>query len=66
MKLLLIIIGALLFLVGGLWVLQGTYVLTQGAMAGDTKWTIIGGIVAIVGIVLLLTGILKKKAVRAS
>jgi hypothetical protein len=66
MKLLLIIIGALLILIGGLWVLQGTYVLTQGAMAGDMKWTIIGGILAVVGIVLLLTGVLKKKAVRTT
>jgi hypothetical protein len=64
MKWLLIIIGALLILLGGVWVLQGTYVLTQGVMAGDMKWTLIGGILAAVGIVLLLVGILKKKAIR--
>jgi hypothetical protein len=64
MKWLLIIIGALLILLGGVWVLQGTHVLTQGVMAGDMKWTLIGGILAAVGIVLLLVGILKKKAIR--
>ena len=64
MKWLLIIVGALLILMGGVWVLQGTYVLTQGVMAGDMKWTLIGGILAAVGIVLFLVGILKKKAIR--
>lgn len=65
MKWLLIIIGALLILIGGVWMLQGTHVLTQGAMAGDMKWTLIGGILAVVGIALLVIGILRKKTVRA-
>ena len=64
MKWLLIIVGALLILIGAVWVLQGTNVLTQGAMAGHMKWTLIGGILAAVGIVLLLIGILRKKAIR--
>ena len=46
MKWVLIIVGVLLFLLGGVWVLQGLYVLTQGVMAGDMKWTVIGGILA--------------------
>ncbi len=60
MKWLLIVVGALLILVGGVWVLQGTNILTQGAMAGHMKWTLIGGILAVVGIVLLVIGIAKK------
>ena len=66
MKLLLIIIGALLTLIGGVWVLQGMNVLTQGAMAGHMKWTLIGGILAAIGIVLLVIGILKKKTIRTT
>jgi hypothetical protein len=66
MKLLLIIIGILLILVGAVWVLQGTYVLTQGGMAGDMKWTFIGGILAAVGVALLVIGILKKKPARTT
>ena len=66
MKWLLIVIGALLILVGGVWVLQGTNILTQGAMAGHMKWTLIGGILAVVGIVLLVIGIAKKRTIRAT
>ena len=40
------------------------YVLTQGPMAGVMKWALRGGILAAVGIVLLLIGILRKKAIR--
>ncbi len=66
MKWLLIVVGALLILIGGVWMLQGTHVLTQGAMAGEMKWTFIGGILAAVGIVLLVMGILRKKTIRAA
>ena len=66
MKWLLIVIGALLILVGGVWVLQGTDILTQGAMAGHMKWTLIGGILAVLGIVLLVIGIAKKRTIRAT
>ena len=62
MKLVLIIVGALLVLVGGVWVLQGMYVLTQGVMAGDMKWTYIGGILALAGIVLVVIGALRRKS----
>lgn len=61
MKWILIIVGALLILIGGVWVLQGTNVLTQGAMAGHMKWTFIGGILAVVGIVLVVIGASRRK-----
>ena len=64
MKWVLIIVGAVLILLGGVWVLQGMYVLTQGVMAGDMKWTYIGGILALAGIVLVVIGVLRKKATR--
>jgi hypothetical protein len=50
---------------GGVWVLQGTYVLTQGAMAGDMKWTIIGAILAVVGIVLVVLGATRRRVKSA-
>jgi hypothetical protein len=62
MKWVLIIVGALLVLLGGVWVLQGMYVLTQGVMAGDMKWTFIGGVLAVIGIVLVVIGALRRKS----
>jgi hypothetical protein len=61
MKWLLIIPGALLILVGGVWVLQGTNVLTQGGMAGHMRWTLIGAIVSVVGIGFVVLGATMKK-----
>jgi hypothetical protein len=56
MKWVLLILGILLLLVGAVWTLQGTNVLTQGAMAGHMRWTAIGGALGIVGIVLIVLG----------
>jgi hypothetical protein len=66
MKWILIIVGALLVLLGGVWVLQGMYVLTQGVMAGDTKWTYIGGILAVAGAALIVIGALRRKKIRSA
>jgi len=65
MKLFFIILGCLLILVGGVWALQGLNVLTQGAMAGHSRWTLIGGVLAAGGIVLVVVGALRKKRVSA-
>ncbi len=66
MKVALVIVGIVLVLLGGVWVLQGTNVLTGSAvMSGHSLWTIIGAIVAVVGIILLLVGAARKKAKKA-
>jgi multisubunit Na+/H+ antiporter MnhG subunit len=62
MRWVLIIIGALFILVGLVWVLQGTNVLTQGGMAGHGQWTLIGAILAAVGIVLVVWGAARRRA----
>ena len=56
MRLLFLILGVLLVLLGGLWILQGTSVLRQGFMAGEMRWTYIGIAVAAAGIVLVVLG----------
>jgi len=49
------IVGALMFLVGLVWFLQGVGVhIGDSFMIGSTTWVIIGAIVALVGLVLLL------------
>ena len=62
MKWVLLILGILLVLMGGVWVLQGSHVLTQGSMAGKSQWTVIGAVVGVVGIVLVILGATRRKA----
>jgi hypothetical protein len=54
MKITLSIVGLLLVLVGGIWVLQGINVLPGSFMTGQIRWAVYGGISMAVGIVLLL------------
>ncbi|HEU4722628.1 MAG TPA: hypothetical protein VFS59_14810 [Gemmatimonadaceae bacterium] len=46
--------GALLLLMGGVWMLQGIGILPGSFMTGQTKWAIRGAIAAAVGLALLI------------
>ncbi|MGI5241650.1 hypothetical protein [Dactylosporangium sp. CA-139066] len=52
-----VIVGALLTLSGAVWTLQGLNVLGGSAMSGATMWAIIGPIVAVIGLILLFSGV---------
>ena len=54
MKIVLNVVGVVLVLLGGLWFLQGMDVLRGNVMSGQPQWVGIGGIVALVGIGLLV------------
>lgn len=54
MRMLMMIVGALLVLMGGVWILQGINVLPGSFMTGQTKWTIYGALTAVAGIVLIV------------
>jgi protein-S-isoprenylcysteine O-methyltransferase Ste14 len=54
MKLILWIVGVVLVLVGALWFLQGINVIPVGMMAGQPLYTILGLIVAVIGVVLIV------------
>ncbi len=54
MKIALSIISILLILVGGVWILQGTSIIGGSLMTGQSQWTIIGSIAALLGIVMLV------------
>lgn len=57
-----IVLGIVLFLLGGLWTAQGLDLMGQtGGMNGVKIWAVIGPIVAIVGIVLVIIGVRGKK-----
>ena len=64
MKWVFLVIGIIFALMGAVWALQGLNVFTQGAMAGHLKWTAIGGVLFVVGIVLILVGALRRSGKR--
>lgn len=53
MRWVLIIIGALMIAIGGVWLAQGTGALPGSVMSGQSFWAIVGGIVLVVGLGLL-------------
>jgi hypothetical protein len=55
------IIGVILAFFGTVWILQGLNILTQGFMAGNIKWTVIGAIVLVIAIGILVSTNRKKK-----
>jgi hypothetical protein len=50
-------LGILLILIGGVWGLQGLGVFGGSGMSGKTLWAVVGPIVAVVGVILLVTGL---------
>jgi uncharacterized membrane protein HdeD (DUF308 family) len=54
MRIAFIVVGVLCLLVGCVWILQGINILPGSFMSGHTKWSLYGGLVAIVGIALLV------------
>ena len=60
MKIVLYVIGGLLILSGGVWVLQGTNILPGSFMTGNPQWTINGSITIVIGIGLILLGRMRK------
>lgn len=59
----LIVIGVVAILLGLVWVGQGLNLIPGSFMTGDPKWFVIGAVLAVVGVLLVLTG-LKKTAGR--
>ncbi len=60
MKIVFYILGGLLILGGGVWVLQGINILPGSFMTGDPQWAINGAISIIIGIGLILLGRSRK------
>lgn len=47
------IVGIILILVGGLWILQGSNVIGGSVMSGQSQWLYVGIVLLIVGVVAL-------------
>ena len=54
MRMVMTIVGALLVLMGGVWILQGINVLPGSFMTGQTKWAVYGALTAVAGIALIV------------
>jgi hypothetical protein len=52
----LIIVGGLLILVGGVWMLQGAGVIGGSFMSGSSLWFVIGLICVLIGIAVVVQG----------
>ncbi|WP_131118450.1 hypothetical protein [Lichenihabitans psoromatis] len=56
MKIMLMLVGAVLLLVGVVWALQGMNYIGGSFMSGQPRWLTIGIATAIVGVILMAVG----------
>jgi hypothetical protein len=47
------VLGAVMFIIGIVWILQGVNILPGSFMTGDPKWAMIGTVTGVVGLGLL-------------
>ena len=57
MRYVLMALGALMFLAGALWTLQGLGYLEGSSMSGEDLWAIVGPLVAGLGLALLIVAV---------
>ena len=56
MRYVLLIVGGLMILMGGVWLLQGIGILPGSFMTGQPFWAVMGAIFLVVGGILVLAG----------
>jgi hypothetical protein len=56
MRYVLLIVGGLMILMGGVWLLQGISILPGSFMTGQMFWTVMGAVFMAVGGLLVLAG----------
>ncbi|MEJ7794090.1 MAG: hypothetical protein WKF50_00925 [Nocardioides sp.] len=55
-----IVIGAIMVIFGGLWTFQGLGYVGGSFMSGSSTWTIIGSVVAGLGVALVIVGLQRR------
>jgi uncharacterized membrane protein HdeD (DUF308 family) len=63
MKISLNLLGAVLILMGCIWILQGVNILPGSFMTGQIQWAVYGAIAVAVGVALLLSANRRRKSV---
>ena len=56
-RLVLVVVGLVALVVGGVWIGQGSNLISGSFMTGNGMWLGIGLVVAVVGLVLLVLGV---------
>lgn len=56
--------GALLFVAGVIWLLQGLGYIGGSVMTGVTLWAVIGPVVAVAGLIMAALGLRARSAAR--
>ncbi|NMO51403.1 hypothetical protein HH310_09395 [Actinoplanes sp. TBRC 11911] len=59
-------LGILFVFLGALWTLQGMDVLSGSKMSGASIWSVIGPIVALVGLILIVLGVRRRSKSKRS
>ncbi|WP_439592242.1 hypothetical protein [Microbacterium sp.] len=60
----LLVVGALASVIGIVWTLQGLNILGGSVMSGSSLWAVIGPIVLVMGLVLIVVAIARRRRAR--
>jgi uncharacterized membrane protein len=63
-RIVLLVMGVVLILMGVLWTMQGLDIVGGSAMSGNALWAVVGPIVVVVGAVLLFRGLRTQPSQR--
>ena len=61
MRVVLVVVGIVIALLGALWALQGFGVVGGSPMSNTTTWSVIGPIVALLGVAVAIFGARRKR-----
>jgi hypothetical protein len=59
-----LVVAAVLLLVGGLWIGQGTGSVAGSAMSGQSMWALVGVVLVVVGLVIAMSELVRRPAGR--
>lgn len=60
------VIGVIALLLGGLWIGQGSNLIKGSFMTGSTMWLIIGAVVFLVGVLLIIGSLDRRRRAKAA
>ena len=61
-RIVLVVVGVIALLVGAVFAGQGANLIPGSSMTGDKTWLLIGLVLAVVGVVLIITGARRRRS----